>query len=162
MFREYDQARRAYLFALKCDPNNERTMRELLQLQIHLRDFPGFEETSRKLLMLKPSTMQHWVTLAAACYSNRNYVGCLQALESVLKFSSGDEASRLKPTEVSEVVLLALRALNKQGKHAEALTFFNKHKDRIVDPVSKADYLGRIHLALGNEIECVNAYEELL
>ena len=52
--REYDQARRAYLFALKCDANNENTMRELIQLQIHLRDFPGFEETSRKQLMVKP------------------------------------------------------------------------------------------------------------
>ena len=29
-FREYDQARRAYLFALKCDANNEQTMRELI------------------------------------------------------------------------------------------------------------------------------------
>jgi len=137
-------------------------MRELLQLQIHLRDFPGFEETSRKLLMLKPSVMQHWITLATACYSNRNYEGCLQAIESVLKFSSGDEASRLKPTETSEVVLLALRALNKQEKHAEALAFFNKHKDRIIDPISKADYQGRIHFTLGNEIEAVNAYENLL
>ena len=106
--------------------------------------------------------MQHWITLATACYSNRNYVGCLQALESVLKFSSGDEASRLKPTEASEVVLLALRALNKQEKHVEALAFFNKHKDRIIDPISKADYLGRIQFTLGNEIEAVNAYEDLL
>jgi len=29
-------------------------MRELLQLQIHVRDFAGLEETCRKLLMLKP------------------------------------------------------------------------------------------------------------
>ena len=61
VYREYDQARRAYLFALKCDANNEQTMRELIQLQIHLRDYVGFEETSRKLLLLKPGVMQHWI-----------------------------------------------------------------------------------------------------
>lgn len=59
--KEYDQARRAYLFALKCDAGNEQTMRELIQLQIHLRDYVGFEETSRKLLLLKPGVMQHWI-----------------------------------------------------------------------------------------------------
>ena len=85
-YREYEQARRAYLFALKCDANNEMTMRELIQLQVHLRDYPGFEETSRKMLLLKPSTMQNWVTLAIACYLNRNYTGCLQAVDSMLKF----------------------------------------------------------------------------
>lgn len=51
-------------------------MRELIQLQVHLRDFVGFEETSRKLLLLKPSTMQYWVQLASACYQSRNYNGC--------------------------------------------------------------------------------------
>lgn len=49
------------MFALKCDANNEQTMRELIQLQVHLRDYVGFEETARKLLLLKPSVMQYWV-----------------------------------------------------------------------------------------------------
>ena len=43
-------------------------------------------ETSRKFLMLKPSDMQHWITLATACYSNRKYVGCLQDSRVSLSF----------------------------------------------------------------------------
>ena len=55
--REHDQARRAFLMSIKCDPTNENTLRELVQLQVHLRDFPGFEESARKILMGKPSLM---------------------------------------------------------------------------------------------------------
>ena len=84
MIREYDQARRAFLMALKCDPESENTMRELVQLQVHVRDLPGFEETARKILLTKPSLMQNWVTLAAAYYANRNYAGCMQSVESIL------------------------------------------------------------------------------
>ena len=127
--RDYEQARRAYLSALRWEPENERTLRELYQLQIHVRDFPGFEETSRKLLLLKPGPMIHWVTLAAACYANRNYSGCLSSVDSIIRFNSDPETkSKLKPFEMSEVIQLALRAYQKQGKYAEALAFFNSHE----------------------------------
>ena len=89
-----------------------------------MRDFPGFEETSRKLLMLKPGIMQHWVTLSAACFTNRNYTGCLQAVESIIKFSAEEKKNRLKPFEMNEIVLLALQAYEKQGKYQEALEFY--------------------------------------
>ena len=36
------------------------------------------------------------------------------------------------------------------------------HNNQIVDQVAKADHLGRIHHALGNEEKSVEAYEELL
>lgn len=114
--REYDQARRAYLFALKCDSKNEMSMRELISLQMHLRDFAGLEDTSRKLLLQKPSAMLNWVTYASGCYANRNYQGCLQAVESMLKFQEDETSkSRMKHTEVSEICLLALRSFEAKG-----------------------------------------------
>ena len=141
--REYDQARRAYLFALKCDANNEQTMRELIQLQVHLRDGVGFEDTARKLLLLRPSNMQHWVQLAAACYFNRNYQGCLSAVESILKFQEEEGSkSRMRPHEVGEVALLGTRGYIKMGNYAEALAFLKRNKGKVVDTVAKADYFG--------------------
>lgn len=163
MSRDYEQARRAYLSALRCEPENERTLRELYQLQIHVRDLPGFEETSRKLLMLKPGQMQHWVTLAVACYANRNYIGCLQAVETIITFNEDpQQKSGLKAYEMSEVILLALRTYDKQGNYSEALAFYKKHEGKIVDPLMKTDVLGNIHRKLGNEVEAVDAYEKLL
>ena len=138
-------------------------MRELIQLQVHLRDFVGFEETSRKLLMIKPSVMQHWVQLAMACYVNRNFVGCHSAIESMLKFDAEDSQKKsMKPYEVSEIVLLGIRCYMKQGKHAEALTFLKKNSNKIVDTIAKSDTYGQVYHALGNENEAVKFFESLL
>ena len=109
-------------------------MRELIQLQVHLRDFAGFEETSRKLLILKPSVMTNWVALAAACLFNRNYSGCLQAVETIIKFQEETTSkSRMQPYEANEIVFLALRAFHAQDRHAEALAFLKKHAKYVVD-----------------------------
>ena len=46
-FRNYDEARKAYLNALKYDANNQNVLRDLGQLQVQLRDFEGYAETRR-------------------------------------------------------------------------------------------------------------------
>mgnify|MGYP002633066187 CR=1 FL=1 len=49
--KDYDAARRAYLNALKYNPDNESVQRDLCQIQLHLRDFEGFRESRRQILM---------------------------------------------------------------------------------------------------------------
>ena len=101
---------------------------------MHLRDFAGFEETSRKILMLKPGIMTNWTQFSIACFVNRNYAGCVQAVESLLKFQSEPGSkTRILAHEQSEIVLLAVRAMEAQGKPAEALAYLKKHRKKIVD-----------------------------
>jgi len=64
--KDYDQARRAYLNALKYNPDHEQAMRDLSSLQIFLRDYQGFEESRRQLLIHSPSGVGNWITLATA------------------------------------------------------------------------------------------------
>ena len=147
---------------MKLDSQNESVLRDLMQLQVHLRDFAGFEDTSRKMLLTKPGVRVNWVTLAAACFANRNYEGCLQSIFSIIKFHEEDQNNKMKPNELSEIILLGVRAYEGQGKNHDALAFFSKYEARVVDLVAKADYLGRLHKKLGNTEKAVAAYEELL
>ena len=68
----------------------------------------------------------------------------------------------MKPHEISEIVLLGVRAYIAQENWSEALAFITKNYAKVVDTVAKADMLGKIHHALGNEPEAVRFYEELL
>ena len=156
--RDYDQARRAYLNALKYAGENENILRDLSQLQIHLRDYPGYEDSRRKILMLKPSLISNWVHLAAATYVNRNYHGSLIAIESIIKFGE-DDSMKIKMNEISEVILLAIRNHECLGQYQEGLELFEKHEKQIVDMVAKYDYKGRLHFKLGNAAEALKAYE---
>lgn len=111
-FRDYDQARRAYLNALKYNPSHEQVMRDLSSLQIFLRDYQGFEETRRNLLIHSPAGVQNWVTLAGAQYMNKNYEGALNSMQTLFKFYEND-TKIMKRYEVSESVLFVCRIYEK-------------------------------------------------
>ena len=94
-FRDYDQSRRAYLQALKLSTDSENILRDLSQLQIHLRDYEGYEQSRRKLVVAKPGLISNWVAFAGAAYVNRNYRGALDCVTSILRF---DEEGSMKNT----------------------------------------------------------------
>ena len=84
-------------------------------------------------------------------------------MESIIKFDSDPGSkTKLKAFEFTEIALLGVRAFEKQNKNAEALAFLKKHEKKICDPIARLNYLGRLHKALGNEAESVEAYESLL
>lgn len=51
ILRNYDEARKAYLNALKYDKENQNVLRDLGQLQIQLRDYSGYADTRRRMLI---------------------------------------------------------------------------------------------------------------
>jgi peptide alpha-N-acetyltransferase len=51
--KNYDEARKAYLNALRYDAGNANVLRDLGQLQVHLRDYEAYAETRRQLLVGK-------------------------------------------------------------------------------------------------------------
>ena len=84
--------------------------------------------------MAKPGQMSHWVTLAAACFVNRNYAGVLTSVESMLSFQREDSAkSHMKGHEASEVALLGVRAHIAQGSYQKALEYLQNNRKIIVD-----------------------------
>ena len=64
--KNYDEARKAYLNALKYDKDNQNVLRDLGQLQVQLRDFEGYAETRRKILVGKSGINANWLAFAVA------------------------------------------------------------------------------------------------
>lgn len=90
-------------------------MRDLSSLQIFLRDYQGYEETRRQLLIHSPAGVLNWVTLAGAQYLNKNYEGALNSMQTLFKFYANDNKV-LKRHEASEAVLFTCRIYEKMGK----------------------------------------------
>jgi tetratricopeptide (TPR) repeat protein len=160
-FRDYDQARRAYLNALKYNPSHEQVMRDLSSLQIFLRDYQGFEETRRNLLIHSPAGVQNWVTLAGAQYLNKNYEGAFNSMQTLFKFYEND-TKILKRHEASEAVLFTCRILEKIGQTKEAIDFLTKHDKLVVDSVKKTEYYGYFNEQSGEKEKALEKYEHLL
>lgn len=85
-------------------------MRDLSSLQIFLRDYQGFEESRRQLLIQSPSGVINWVTLSTAQYLNKNYEAAMNSIQTLFKFYDNDQKI-MKKHEASEAVLFACRIL---------------------------------------------------
>ncbi len=108
--KDYDQARRAYLNALKYNPENDSVLRDLCQLQLHLRDFEGFRESRQRILIKDPTSKEVWAAYATACYLSNDFLTVISTVESILRFNAEDEKRPLPPVSKMEVIVLKIKA----------------------------------------------------
>lgn len=71
--RDYPQAAKCYLNALKWDPENLNLFRELSNIQMQTRDVKGLVETASKMLSLKSNNRNNWMLLAVAHHLDKNH-----------------------------------------------------------------------------------------
>ena len=64
--RNYPEAIKSYLQALRIDKENMNILRDLSLLQIQMRELSGFLETRRKMLELKSTQRNNWIGFALA------------------------------------------------------------------------------------------------
>lgn len=123
--KDYDSARRAYINALKYNPENESVTRDLCQLQLHLRDFDGFKETRRQMLVRDPSSKEVWAAYATACFLSKDYNTTVSTCESIVKFDDNDDKKKMSPVTKMEILILRVRAHEALEQYSEALDFMN-------------------------------------
>ena len=81
-----------------------------------MRDYEGYEQSRRKLVVSRPGLISNWVSFAGAAYVNRNYRGAIDCVESILKFEEeGTSKDNFSPQSITEVILLALRCREALG-----------------------------------------------
>lgn len=103
--RNYKEAIKCYLNALRIDKDNQNILRDLSFLQIQMRDMSGFADTRRKILMLKPTNKIHWITYAVSLFCNKDYQ---TANEVISKFLTTSLEEKI-PYEQSELHLFQNR-----------------------------------------------------
>ncbi|KAI1946841.1 hypothetical protein LOZ57_003611 [Ophidiomyces ophidiicola] len=158
--KNYDEAIKAYRFALKLEPESPQIQRDLAFLQAQIRDFSGYVQSRTAMLQQKPGIRQNWTALAIAHHLSGN----LTEAENVL--TTYEETLKTPPPrtdmEHSEAVLYKNSIIAESGNLEKALEHIEAVGDQCFDVLAvmemRADYL----LRLGRKDEAVVAYEELL
>lgn len=136
--RNYDEARKAYLNALRHDPTNQNVLRDLGNLQVQLRDYEGYAETRRQILVGKSGVQQNWITYAVALTLAKDYSRALEVLKSFEKTLSDDKSSdKLKKKERTELILLEARIHEAMGNYQKAIDTLTKTKPIVANQVAK-------------------------
>ncbi|CDW89756.1 n-alpha-acetyltransferase auxiliary subunit-like [Stylonychia lemnae] len=150
-----DEARKAYLNALKYDKDNQNVLRDLGQLQIQLRDYEGYAETRRQILVSKPTVNINW--MAYACHKCERALEVLESFDKTLK----ENKEKLKNHERTEITLFKAKLFEEMGDYQKAINLLQK-KGLIVDQISKFRKLAENYQKLGNKDKALEHLEDLL
>lgn len=158
--KNYEEAIKAYRFALRIEPDSQPIQRDLALLQMQLRDYQGYTQSRSAMLQARPAFRSNWTALAIAHHLS----GDLNEAEKVL--TTYEETLKIPPPvadmEHSEAVLYKNIILSEAGKVDKALEHLESVEDRMTDVLAimemKADYL----LRLDRKEDAVAAYNALL
>jgi peptide alpha-N-acetyltransferase len=158
--KNFEEASKAYKFALKLEPESAQIQRDLAVLQVQMRDYPGYIQSRRAMLQARPQIRQNWTALSIAYHLDGNLTEAekvLSAYEGTLK----QTPSRLD-LEHSESVMYKNSLIAEQGEYQKALDHLEDaakyNLDRLAVMEARAEYLQK----LGRNEEAAKAYRALL
>jgi N-alpha-acetyltransferase 15/16, NatA auxiliary subunit len=158
--RNYEEAIKAYKFALRLEPEQQNILRDLSLLQVQMRDYEGYIESRVKILKQRATLRQNWTALAVAYHLAKDY----KDAEKIL--TNYENTLNQKPPrtdiEHSEAVLYKNTIIAESGDIQRALEHLDENMDIFVDRTAckelRAEYLSK----LGKKEEAVKAYRALL
>ncbi|KAI1214261.1 N-terminal acetyltransferase A, auxiliary subunit [Annulohypoxylon truncatum] len=158
--KNFEEAIKAYKFALKLEPESHQIQRDLAFLQIQMRDYQGYIQSRTAMLQARPQLRQNWTALAVA----HHLAGNLSQAEKVL--TTYEESLKVPPSktdyENSEAVMYKNSIIAEMQDYQRALDHLEsvaKHNlDRLAVLELRAEYLSK----LGRNEEAADAYRTLL
>ncbi|KAI1075564.1 N-terminal acetyltransferase A, auxiliary subunit [Whalleya microplaca] len=158
--KNFEEAIKAYKFALKLEPESHQIQRDLAFLQVQMRDYQGYVQSRTAMLQARPQLRQNWTALAVAHHLS----GDLVQAEKVL--TTYEDSLKTPPSktdyENSEAVLYKNSVIAETHDYQRALDHLEsvaKHNlDRLAVAELRAEYLAK----LGRKEEAADAYRILL
>ncbi|KAJ2972247.1 hypothetical protein NUW58_g9225 [Xylaria curta] len=158
--KNFEEAIKAYKFALKLEPGSPQIQRDLAHLQVQMRDYQGYIQSRTAMLQAKSQLRQNWTALAIA----HHLAGDLAQAEKVL--TTYEESLKSPPShndyENSEALMYKNSIIAETGDYQRALDHLEsiaKHNlDRLAVLELRAKYLTK----LGKKDEAAKAYRALL
>ncbi|PHH92059.1 hypothetical protein CDD83_9085 [Cordyceps sp. RAO-2017] len=158
--KNFEEAIKAYKFALKLEPESPQIQRDLAILQVQMRDYQGYIQSRTAMLQARPQLRQSWTALAIA----HHLAGNLSEAENVLTTYEGTLKATPSRNDIehSEAVMYKNSLIAEQGDYQRALDHLDsaaKHNlDRLAVMEARADSLCK----LGRKEESAKAYRALL
>jgi N-alpha-acetyltransferase 15/16, NatA auxiliary subunit len=158
--KNFEEAIKAYKFALKLEPESQQIQRDLALLQVQMRDYHGYIESRRAMLQARPQIRQNWTALAIAYH----LAGNLASAEDVLtKYEETLKNLPQKPDiEHSEALLYKNTIIAETGEIERALEHLQAACKGCLDRLAVMEMKGDYLLRLGRDQEAEKAYRALI
>ena len=158
--KNYEEAIKAYKFALKLEPESQQIQKDLAVLQIQTRDYQGYVQSRRAILQQRTGWRQNWTALAVA----QHLAGDLASAERTL--TTYEETLKSPPPktdiEHAEAILYKNSIIAETGEVERALEHLDAAAKNNPDRTSVMELRAQYLLLLGRNEEAAKAYRLLL
>ena len=158
--KNFEEAIKAYKFALRLEPESPQIARDLALLQIQMRDYQGYVTSRRAMLQPKPHIRQNWTALAVALHLS----GDLAEAERVL--TAYEETLKHPPSksdfENSEAVMYKNSLIAEQGNIQQAYDHLKSAAKRNLDRLARLELEAQYLVQLNRNEEAAKIYRNLL
>ena len=158
--KNFEEASKAYKFALKIAPDSQQIQRDLAWLQVQMRDYQGFIQTRRTILQERSNVRSHWTAMAIAYHIAGELAGAektLTAFEGTLK-----QVPPRSDIENSEAAMYKNSIIAEMGETERALEHLESINHIVLDRVAWMEMRARYLLQLGRKEDAEQAYRALL
>ncbi|KAM3071346.1 hypothetical protein ACMFMG_008938 [Clarireedia jacksonii] len=158
--KNFEEAIKAYKFALRLEPESQQIQRDLALLQVQMRDYTGYLASRRAMLTSRSTLRQNWTALAVAHHLN----GELAEAEQVLTTYEGtlkNPPSKLD-YENSEAVMYKNSLIAEQGDIKRALEHLDSDAKHNLDRLAVMELRAKYLYDLGRKDEAAKAYRALI
>lgn len=158
--KNYEEALKAFLNALKYDKDNFQIIRDVCALQIHLRNYSNFNEISQQILELRPGNRPLWAGLATSYH----LVGKLELAIRVLEVYEHTFKESRNPIdyEHSEILLYRNTIIQQLGDMDKALVDLENIESSVFDKMAWLGYKASVLKSLDRRIEASLIYRQLI
>ncbi|KAF3766731.1 N-terminal acetyltransferase A, auxiliary subunit [Cryphonectria parasitica EP155] len=158
--KNFEEAIKAYRFALRLEPESSQIQRDLAVLQIQMRDYQGYVQSRLAMLQARPALRQSWTGLAIA----HHLAGNLTDAENILK--TFEDTLKTQPArsdlEHSEALLYHNMIIAETGDFQRALDHLESACKHNLDRLAYLEARARYLTELGNKEEASQAWRALL
>ena len=158
--KDFEESIKAYKFALRLDPDNKQIQRDLALLQIQTRDYEGFKQSRRAMLVAQPGLRSNWTALAIALH----LAGDLADAEKTL--TTYEDTLRTPPSKTDDehvqAVLYKNSIIAEMGDYQRALDHIDAVSKHFVDKTTVLELRADYQMKLQQHEAAQKTYKALL
>jgi len=158
--KNFDEAIKAYKFALRLEPESVQIQRDLAVLLIQMRDYAGYVQSRFVMLKARPQIRQNWTALAIAYHLEGN----LEQAENILTTYEKSMTATPSKTdfENSEAILYKNSIIAERGEVERALEHLENEGKNSLDRLAAMELRATYLAQLGKKPEAAKAYRALI
>ena len=158
--KNFEEAIKAYKFALKLEPESQQIQKDLALLQIQMRDYQGYVQSRRAILQQRTGWRQNWTALAVAQHLAGDLVNAERTLTTYEDTLKGSPPR--SDIEHAEAILYKNSVIAEMGDNERALEHLDAAAKHNPDRTSVMELRAQYLLMLGRKEEAAKAYRLLL